>query len=175
MVPLCGKSLDIHWLLAQGYRVSGVELSELAVGQLFDELQLQPEIRPDGALLRYHAGPLTVWQGDFFGLAADQLGQVDLVYDRAALIALPPALRSAYAQQLVRITGAAPQLLVVLEYPQAQMDGPPFSVGQVEIAQHYHTHFRCHPLDQRAEQIRGKVAGFERAYALQASTAADPR
>lgn len=31
-VPLCGKSLDIHWLLAQGHQVVGCELSHLPSG-----------------------------------------------------------------------------------------------------------------------------------------------
>jgi thiopurine S-methyltransferase len=34
-VPLCGKTLDINWLLARGQRVVGAELSEIAVQQLF--------------------------------------------------------------------------------------------------------------------------------------------
>ena len=29
-VPLCGKSLDIGWLLSRGYAVAGAELSEIA-------------------------------------------------------------------------------------------------------------------------------------------------
>ena len=32
-VPLCGKTLDIGWLLGRDLRVVGVELSELAVQQ----------------------------------------------------------------------------------------------------------------------------------------------
>jgi len=36
-VPLAGKSLDLVWLAAQGYRVLGVELSPLAVAQFFDD------------------------------------------------------------------------------------------------------------------------------------------
>jgi thiopurine S-methyltransferase len=36
-VPLCGKSKDLLWLLAQGYEVIGVELSPLAVQAFFDE------------------------------------------------------------------------------------------------------------------------------------------
>ena len=42
-VPLCGKSLDVHWLLAQGYRVAGAELSRIAVEQLFAELGVIPD------------------------------------------------------------------------------------------------------------------------------------
>lgn len=31
LVPLCGKTLDMAWLMAQGHRVLGVELSRTAV------------------------------------------------------------------------------------------------------------------------------------------------
>lgn len=34
-LPLCGKTLDIAWLLAQGYRVVGAELSQIAIDALF--------------------------------------------------------------------------------------------------------------------------------------------
>jgi len=30
-VPFCGKTLDISWLLSNGYRVAGVELSKIAI------------------------------------------------------------------------------------------------------------------------------------------------
>ena len=37
-VPLCGKTLDISWLLSNGYHVAGAELSQVAIEQLFMEL-----------------------------------------------------------------------------------------------------------------------------------------
>lgn len=36
-VPLCGKTLDIPWLLSKGYEVVAAELSHLAIIQLFDK------------------------------------------------------------------------------------------------------------------------------------------
>ena len=35
-VPLCGKSLDMRWLEAQGHQVVGVELAQLAVEAYFE-------------------------------------------------------------------------------------------------------------------------------------------
>ena len=37
-LPLCGKTRDIGWLLDEGFRVSGAELSELAIKELFKKL-----------------------------------------------------------------------------------------------------------------------------------------
>ena len=76
---------------------------------------------------------MRLWCGDFFGLQAAQLGSIDAVYDRAALIALPAAMRASYAQHLQTLVGVVPHLLVTLEYPQDNMDGPPFSVEQAEV------------------------------------------
>src|SRR5581483_4052631 len=59
-LPLCGKTRDIHWLLAQGYRVMGAELSELAVTQLFQELGVTPDVKAAGRLMRHSAKNIDV-------------------------------------------------------------------------------------------------------------------
>lgn len=38
-LPLCGKTLDIGWLLSNGFQVIGAELSEAAVVQLLRSLK----------------------------------------------------------------------------------------------------------------------------------------
>lgn len=45
LVPLAGNSLDVIWLVEGGHRVLGVELSALAVEQVFAENALQPRVR----------------------------------------------------------------------------------------------------------------------------------
>ncbi|POF62625.1 thiopurine S-methyltransferase [Novacetimonas maltaceti] len=140
-VPLCGKTLDIHWLLSQGHQVCGIELSPIAVGQLFAALGLSPRVTATGTLQRFEAGKLCIFVGNVFDLTRHDLGHVDTVYDRAALIALPAAARSRYATHLVSITNAAPQLLVCVEYDQSCRAGPPFSVDEAEVRQHYGRQF----------------------------------
>ncbi|MCW4590027.1 thiopurine S-methyltransferase [Gluconacetobacter entanii] len=148
-VPLCGKSLDIHWLLAQGFQVGGIELSPIAVERLFAELGLSPRITTLGALQRFDAGNLCIFVGNFFDLTRQDLGHVDGVYDRAALIALPAAVRQRYARHLVSITNAAPELLICLDYDQPCRPGPPFSVGEAEVRQHYEEQFTLTCLERR--------------------------
>ena len=123
-VPLCGKSHDIAWLLSQGYSVVGAELSKLAIDQLFEELNLIPEISATGALLPYRAPDIDIFVGDIFDLDADTIGPVDATYDRAALVALPQDMRERYAQHMSRLTHSAPQLLICFEYDQNVMQGP---------------------------------------------------
>ena len=136
-LPLCGKTLDIGWLLDQGLRVVGVELSELAVSQLFESLGVRPDVSPWGDGRMWRHGALTVFQGDFFALTADDPGDVAMVYDRAALVALPAAMRERYASHLATVTARAPQLLITFEYDQNRMDGPPFSVTAEDVKRLY--------------------------------------
>jgi len=136
-VPLCGKTLDIGWLLSKGYRVAGAELSPLASDQLFEELGVVPNISGAGSLKHYSAERLDIFVGNIFDLDAKTLGPIDAIYDRAALIALPLEMRQKYTAHLAQLTGRAPQLLLTIDYDQSQMEGPPFSVIDAEAKEHY--------------------------------------
>lgn len=132
-VPLAGKSLDMAWLASQGHRVLGVELSQLAVEQFYAENSLQPDIHETKYGRHYVANGIELVCGDAFALDADALRDCAAVFDRAALIALPPELRLRYAHELyARLPGDCRGLLVTLEYPQQERQGPPFSVQQDE-------------------------------------------
>ena len=92
LVPLCGKSRDLLWLSGQGHPVDGFELSELAITQFFDENNLSAETSEVGPYRCHRHDDLRIYQGDFF--AVPELGcRYRLAYDRAALIALPTAMR----------------------------------------------------------------------------------
>ncbi|NEX22242.1 thiopurine S-methyltransferase [Thiorhodococcus mannitoliphagus] len=173
-VPLCGKTLDLLWLVSQGYQVVGVEISQLAVEELFAEHRLTPSITRAGRFQRYQVDELSVLCGDFFDLEPGDLGQVDAVFDRASLIALPPAMRARYA---ARMQSLFPQgmetLLITLSYDQAEMSGPPFSVHRSEVETLYRERYRIDPLasfDALPEsahfQRRGLTALREEVYRL---------
>lgn len=136
-VPLCGKTLDIGWLMSQDYRIAGAELSEVAIQQLFEELRVEPAVTDLGDLKRYSTDGIDIFVGDIFNLTPALLGPVDAIFDRAALVALPAEMRADYAPHLVEITGSAPQLLITFEYDQSRLDGPPFSIPADEVSRHY--------------------------------------
>ena len=147
LVPLCGKSLDMLWLLGQGYRVSGIEISPLAVREFFGENGLEPGVRrfEDGVL--FSCPGLDIYCSDFFEFDFGRLAAVDAVYDRASLIALPPHMRPSYAQRLAGpLCPGTRSLLVTLDYPQAEMAGPPFSVTAEEVTELFGADFRIDPL-----------------------------
>jgi thiopurine S-methyltransferase len=136
-VPLCGKTLDMRWLLAEGYRVVGIDLAETAVEQFFDELGAQPRLTDEGTVRRYRTEQITLFAGDVFALSEERLGPVDAVYDRAALVALPEKRRVEYTAHLMAITACAPQLLLTFRYEPDCMEGPPFSIDEEEVHRHY--------------------------------------
>ena len=107
-VPLCGKTRDIGWLLDQGFRVSGAELSRLAVQSLFDDLNVVPEVSQAGPLEKFSAPGLDIYVGDIFDLTKAELGETDAVYDRAALVALPDDMRKRYGEHLATSPHARP-------------------------------------------------------------------
>lgn len=136
-VPLCGKTLDISWLLSRGYRVTGAELSQLAIEQLFMELGMQQEITTVNNVEQWSANNLDIFVGDIFALSGKMLGSVDAVYDRAALVAFPEDMRNRYTAHLMEIANKSPQLVISYEYDQSLMEGPPFSVSNEEVRRHY--------------------------------------
>ena len=134
LVPMCGKSLDLMWLASLGFRVLGVELSEQAVEAFFTEQSLTPRVTERGAFKVYQADLIEVWCGDFFALDAQVLADCTALYDRAALIALPPLLRAQYAEHLNTFLRPGCQgLLITLDYDQTQKSGPPFAVTHDEV------------------------------------------
>ena len=168
LLPLCGKTLDIAWLLARGYRVVGVELSALAIKQLFEELGLEPEIVAIGASAHYSAKNIDIFVGDIFDMSAKYLGPVNAIYDRAALVALPADTRHKYAAHLTDLTEAAPQLLISYEYDQSRMDGPPFSVDEDEVMRLYGATYTLKPVERKnvVGGLKGKVVAAETVWLL---------
>lgn len=173
-VPLCGKSRDMLWLAGAGHPVTGVEISPVAVEAFFEENGLRPNRRREGAFEMWEQDELRVLLGDFFALEPHHLAEVAGVYDRASLIALPPAMRERYARKLAAILPAGvPTLLVTLEYDQAALMGPPFAVGETELRALFepaHAVELLYARDALAEESRWRERGLtwllEKAYRL---------
>ena len=138
-IPLCGKTLDIKWLLQQGFNVIGSELSQIAILELFEELEIIPSIESLNNCEKYSNNNLTVYGGDIFKLDNTTIGKIDAVYDRAALVALPKEMRISYANHLKEITLGAKQLLITIQYNEEELNGPPFNILGHEVNNLYPT------------------------------------
>lgn len=150
LVPLAGKSLDVAWLAAQGHDVLAVEISPLAVDQFFQEHGLHPEVRqtPEGTI--HEVEHIQYLCGDVLKLSAATLAAIDGCYDRAALIALTPELRRRYVERVYhRLPEGCRTLLLTLDYPQQEMQGPPFAVPEDEVDEHFEGRWRIERLETR--------------------------
>ncbi len=135
-VPLCGKTQDLVFLASKSHQVVGCELSEQAAIDFFSENQLDANISSSN-FQSFSAGNIEILQGDFFELEKKHIQSCQAIYDRAALIALPQLMRQAYVKHMSDLFEQAKLMLITLEYPQAEFDGPPFSVSEDEVMQLY--------------------------------------
>lgn len=167
LVPLCGKAEDLAFLAACRHHVVGVELVEDAVRAFFEAHNATLMIAPVGPFVEYATGSITVFAGDWFDTTAELLGPIDAVYDRAALIALPPELRARYVTHLRRVVPAGTLVLVVtLEYPPGALAGPPFAVAEDELHALYED-ATIELLDEEpATHPRADAPLIERCYAI---------
>ncbi len=140
LVPLCGKSLDMNYLVSENYTVYGVEIVKKAIIEYFDEHKLNyhcedisTEQNVKFESYTTENNKLQLYHGDFHQF--DQLGiKFSAIYDRASMIALPPELREVHAQSLRNLTKKnGTILLITLEYDQSKVNGPPHSLETAEV------------------------------------------
>ncbi len=177
-VPLCGKSKDMLWLSQAGYKVFAVECSDSAVKAFFEENALNYKHAEKDQHALYissdQKSAIEIFQGDFFTLHKKDLEDVTDVFDRAALVALPPEMRKQYVKKMAEILKSGTRtLLVTLTYDQTQMEGPPFSVPEDNVTELYSDYFKVDKLcfkntinDEPRMQERGLTSLIETVYKL---------
>ena len=177
-VPLCGKSKDMLWLSQNNYNVFAVECSNQAVKDFFEENAINYKLAEKNQHALYQSTELAslieIYQGDFYSLQQSDLDDVTDVFDRASLIALPIAMRQQYAEKMAALLKPGVRtLLVTLTYDQAEMNGPPFSVTEKEVASLYADNFSIEKLcfkdiinDEAGFKERGLTSLIETAYKL---------
>ncbi len=146
LVPLCGKSLDMHWLAQQGHSVSGIEFVEKAVKEFFDDWAKKSLQTSTKFGEKFTAGNINLYQADFFKVQPDD-APFSAWYDRAALVALPPSLRTQYVDQLRKLTTPdAKGLMVTFDYPKEEMQGPPFALSDEDVEYFFRPFFEIERL-----------------------------
>jgi len=158
LVPLCGKSLDLHWLRERAIQITGVEFVPSAVAEFFSEWGVTPDEDKTPAGTRYTRDNVAIVCGDFFAVTPESTAEVDFYYDRAALIALPPELRQPYADQVARLMpGGAQGVIVTIDYDQSARNGPPFAVTDAHLGELFGGAFELARRDRRpvADAPRG--------------------
>jgi thiopurine S-methyltransferase len=156
LVPLCGKSLDMLWLAQQGLHVLGVEIAPLAIEAFLGENHLHADQTDaaDGTHYRIIDTPadggIEIINGDVFGVAPGTLEECRAFYDRAALIAFPAPMRDRLAREVyAKLPAGARGLLITLDYPAGEMEGPPFSVDAAEVHRLFDAQWDIRQLERR--------------------------
>ena len=187
LVPLCGKSLDMLWLAQQGMRVLGVDVSPIAVESFLAENQLHARTRSTAEGTHYEVtnlagGEIEIVNGDVFDIDRAALAECAAFYDRAAIIAMPRPMRRRLVDEVyMQLPAASAGLLITLDYPEDEMQGPPFSVDDPEVHRLFDGQWNVERLEHRdilASQPsfseQGVTALRTSVYALQ-HRAAEPR
>ncbi|WP_227672875.1 class I SAM-dependent methyltransferase [Psychrobacter lutiphocae] len=184
-VPLCGKSPDIIWFAEQGYEVVGIDLVERAVVDFFAERGIEATITPHPTtpnLTCYQAEhngcDIQLWVGDIFDLTPADIGKVDSIYDRGALVALPDfepdCLRTRYTQQLIHLSGGANQLLLTFAYDDEYLEDelqrvrPPFIITEAMLDDYYAKHYDINMIVRQKNDVVSTAgnSGYRLAYTL---------
>ena len=137
LVPLCGMTLDMDWLLQHGFAVIGVEFVPEAIEGLKERWGAPDEIVQRGEHVEHRWGEqCTIVLGDFFTFTAKDMGRIDGIWDRAAIVALDPQTRIHY--QRVLEDSLHPEGVILMRtfaYDQSKMEGPPFAVNTEAVSQ----------------------------------------
>lgn len=139
------------WLSQNNYRVFGVECSDRAVQGFFEDNALNYKHAEKDQHALYQSSDLPslieIFQGDFFELQPSDLDDVTDIFDRASLVALPVEMRQRYADKMTELLKPGVRtLLVTLNFDQAEMNGPPFSVTEDEVNALYADNFSVQKL-----------------------------
>lgn len=152
LVPLCGKSLDLQWFVEQGHFVIGVDASPKAHRTIMDRSSESFKKGSSHGFTIYKSEKLELWEGNLMKLPESKIPPVHLIYDKAAIIALPPKMRLPYAKKLIGLCN--PHTYMVLqtfEYLQEEMNGPPFSVDERELEKLFGNHFSLDLLHEQSK------------------------
>ncbi len=154
-VPLCGRSPDLQWLHKQGHQVVGIDLSEAAIRRFFEDRSIAFAVDVVDGFKVYRADGYTLYAGDYFSLTAGHLSEVRDVYDRAALVAMPESMRGGYARHLQHIIpGGATVFMVLIDYDQSLMKGPPFSVPESQVRHYYSERYNIEILQRDTSHMK---------------------
>lgn len=167
LVPLCGKSRDLLWLEEQGLDVIGVEFVDSAVVDFFHENDLgwEESVQHGYRCYRCLQRNIRIFVADFFQFADDYRGpKADSLYDRAALVALPPDMRADYVPACMRLLSTSAQvLLVTMKYEPDTMEGPPFSVDPSEVDHLWNNRLTVvDQVDMLSSMPRAQASGVQR-------------
>jgi len=152
LVPFCGKTLDMNWLVQKGYHVIGIDAIKKGLLEWMGAYPKSFSKESYRDYTVYRSEHIELWHGNFFSLTPCDIGAVDVVYDKAAMIALPKEKRPAYAKKVLDLCDEHTQIILqTFEYKQDEMSGPPFSIPEKEVQSFYGDQFKVKLLHEQSK------------------------
>ena len=108
-VPLCGATVDMAYLMAQGWHVVGLDAVEQPLRGFVDAHRAQlRDVRDERTALGVHisAEHIDLYEADLFSPAVTPAflgGAVDAVWDRGSFVAIGLQQRKAYVEKVVEL------------------------------------------------------------------------
>uniref|UniRef100_UPI0037E98669 probable thiopurine S-methyltransferase n=1 Tax=Semicossyphus pulcher TaxID=241346 RepID=UPI0037E98669 len=141
--PLCGKAVDMKWLADMGHSVVGVEISEKAIKQFFEENNMTYSAEdvpalPGAKVYKGSERNISLYQCDLFNFSSSIGGQFGAIWDRGSLVAINPRDREKYAALITSLMAKdCRYLLDTLLYNPELYAGPPFLVPDEQVQSLY--------------------------------------
>lgn len=144
-LPLCGKTIDLAYLVPLAGEVVGVEGIRTALEEFSKE---QPDLMVENkgcrdGFERFDGNKISLLKGDFFELDSNKTnGKFGAIYDRASMVAIQPHLRKAYTEVLGKLIAPRGKILLVAldrrsDSEAARAKGPPFSIPEATVRELY--------------------------------------
>ena len=102
LVPLCGQTHDLLYLLSLGHQVFGIEGVVECITALAESDGFEFIFNPEDSIYHTKYGMLKIYVGDILECPIEKWGPFDCVWDRASLIAIEYPLRNAYVDVMKR-------------------------------------------------------------------------
>lgn len=137
LVPLCGKTVDLAYLTKKAKEVVGVEGVLKGVQEFIQE---NPDLQMAASGQReqfecFRGEKIWMFCGNFFHFGPSVAGKFDLIWDRAAMVAIDPKDRDEYAHVLGSVLKPGAVLLLSgFVRPKGDLtSGPPFTLNRDQI------------------------------------------
>ncbi|XP_030847535.1 probable thiopurine S-methyltransferase isoform X1 [Strongylocentrotus purpuratus] len=134
LVPMCGATRDLQWLIDEGHEVIGLELVDKALHLFLDRHRIKyttsqvPSVN-DGKCYKSKDKKLALYRCNIFEMDMSLIGKVDCVWDCGAMTDIPPAERKEYAEILLSVLKPGGRILAET-----------FTFGEIEEADDDHKH-----------------------------------
>lgn len=135
LITFCGRDNMVMWYRSLAAHVICIDPSAEAIEQFLKDNHLAYDHTAEG---RYEAEGITFFNSSIFEIEPADIGRIDCVYDRAALVTLPETQRQQYLDKMDALMHpGSTYVLFTLEFQPCVGDTSPFSITPEDVYRYY--------------------------------------